>query len=146
MGIEGEDTAAILDGVDFLRDVNLGMKVDIGDKVTVVGGGNVAIDASRTALRLGAKEVTITYRRSRAEMPAGAEEVNEALSEGVKLVYLVTPVRVISLDGKLKVEFIRMELGEVDESGRRRPIPVKGSEFVGEYDTIIKAIGASQSS
>jgi len=141
MGIEGEDTAAILDGVDFLRDVNLGMKGNIGNKVLVVGGGNAAIDASRTALRLGAKEVTIAYRRTRAEMPASAEEISEALKEGVKIVYLVTPVKVISLDGKLKVEFIRMELGGVDESGRRRPIPVKGSEFVGEYDTIIKAIG-----
>ena len=141
MGIEGEDTAAILNGVDFLRDVNLGMKGNIGNEVLVVGGGNAAIDASRTALRLGAKEVTIAYRRTRAEMPASAEEISEALKEGVKIVYLVAPVRVISLNGKLKVEFIRMELGGVDESGRRRPIPVKGSEFVGEYDTIIKAIG-----
>jgi len=117
------------------------MKVDIGDKVTVVGGGNVAIDASRTALRLGAKEVTITYRRSRAEMPAGAEEVNEALSEGVKMLYLTAPVKAISVNSKIKVEFIRMELGKVDESGRRRPIPIKGSEFTDEYDTMIKAVG-----
>jgi len=141
MGIEGEDTAGAVSGVDFLREVNLGKKVDVGNKVLVVGGGNTAIDASRTALRLGAKEATIAYRRTRAEMPASAEEISEALKEGVKIVYLVTPVKVISLDGKLKVEFIRMELGGVDESGRRRPIPVKGSEFVGEYDTIIKAIG-----
>jgi len=141
MGIEGEDTAAILDGVDFLRDVNLGMKGNIGNKVAVVGGGNVAIDVSRTALRLGAKEVTIAYRRTRAEMPASAEEISEALKEGVKMLYLTAPVKVISVNNKLKVEFIWMELGGVDESGRRRPIPVKGSEFVGEYDTIIKAIG-----
>jgi len=141
MGIEGEATAGILDGVDFLRDVNLGMKGNIGNKVLVVGGGNTAIDASRTALRLGAKEATIAYRRTRAEMPASAEEISEALKEGVKIVYLVAPVKIINLNGKLKVEFIRMELGGVDESGRRRPIPVKGSEFVGEYDTIIKAIG-----
>jgi len=141
MGIEGEDTAGVVGGVDFLREVNLGKKVDVGNKVLVVGGGNTAIDASRTALRLGAKKATIAYRRTRAEMPASAEEISEALKEGVKIVYLVTPVRIISLNGKLKVEFIRMELGGVDESGRRRPIPVKGSEFVGEYDTIIKAIG-----
>jgi len=141
MGIGGENATAILDGVDFLRDVNLGRKVDIGDKVAVVGGGNVAIDAARTAIRLGAKEVTITYRRTHAEMPASDEEVDEALSEGVKILYLTTPVKVISVNGKLKVEFIWMKLGGIDKSGRRRPIPVKGSEFVSEYDTIIKAIG-----
>jgi len=141
LGIEGEATTGVLDGVDFLRDVNLGMKIDIGGKVLVVGGGNTAIDASRTALRLGAKEATIAYRRTRAEMPASAEEISEALKEGVKIVYLVTPVKVTSLNGKLKVEFIRMELGGVDASGRRRPIPMKGSEFVSEYGTMIKAIG-----
>ena len=141
IGIEGEDTAAILDGVDFLRDINLGMKVNIGDKVAVVGGGNVAMDASRTALRLGAKEVTIVYRRTRAEMPASAEEVDEALREGVKILYLTAPVKAISANSKINAEFIRMELGGIDESGRRRPIPVEGSKFVGEYDTIIKAIG-----
>jgi len=141
MGIEGETTPGIVDGVDFLREVNLGKEVNVGDKVAVVGGGNVAIDASRTALRLGAKEVTIAYRRTRAEMPASEEEIDEALEEGVEIVYLATPTMVTSVDGRLKVEFIRMELGKVDESGRRRPVPVTGSEFTGEYDLMIKAIG-----
>ena len=141
MNIEGETAAGVVDGVDLLREVNLGKKVDVGDRVAVIGGGNVAIDASRTALRLGAKEVTIVYRRTRVEMPAGAEEVDEALREGVKIVYLATPVRVMNVDGKLNIEFIKMELGEVDESGRRRPIPVEGSEFIGDYDLMIKAIG-----
>jgi len=127
--------------VDFLREVNLGRKVDVGDKVAVIGGGNVAIDASRTALRLGAKEVTIVYRRTRTEMPASDEEVEEALREGVRILYLAVPIRAMSVDGKLKVEFIQMELGKVDESGRRRPIPIAGSEFTGKYALMIKAIG-----
>jgi len=141
MGIEGEANTGVVDGIDFLREVNIGRKVNMGDKVVVIGGGNVAIDASRTALRLGAKEVTIVYRRTRAEMPASDEEIEEALKEGVRILYLAVPVRVMSVDGKLKVEFIRMELGKVDESGRRRPMPVAGSEFTGEYDLMIKAIG-----
>jgi len=141
MGIEGETTPGIVDGADFLREVNLGQDVKVGDKVIVVGGGNVAIDASRTALRLGAREVTIVYRRTRTEMPASPEEVEEALREGVKIVYLATPTRVISANGRLKIESIRMELGKVDQSGRRRPVPIEGSEFVGEYDMMIKAIG-----
>ncbi len=141
MGISGENTKPILDGVNFLKAVNLGGKVAIGSKVAVIGGGNVAIDTARTALRLGAKEVSIIYRRTRTEMPASAEEIHEALSEGVKILYLTAPSKIISVNGKLKVEFIWMKLGGIDESGRRRPVPVKGSEFVGEYDTIIKAIG-----
>ncbi|GAH35797.1 unnamed protein product, partial [marine sediment metagenome] len=99
----------------------LGMKGNIGNKVAVVGGGNVAIDVSRTALRLGAKEVTIAYRRTRAEMPASAEEISEALKEGVKMLYLTAPVKVISVNSKLKVEFIWMELGGVDTRGVRWP-------------------------
>ena len=141
MGIDGEATAGIVDGIDFLREVNLGKKVDVGDKVVVIGGGNVAIDASRTALRLGAKEATILYRRTRTEMPASDEEIDEALEEGVKIVYLAAPIRAMSMDGRLKVESIQMQLGKVDASGRRRPIPIEGSEFAGVYDTMIKAIG-----
>ena len=141
MGIEGEATACVVDGTDLLREVNLGEKVDVGDKVVVIGGGNVAIDASRTALRLGAKEVSIVYRRTRAEMPASDEEIEEALREGVKILYLAAPVRAMSVDGKLKVEFIQMELGKIDASGRRRPVPIEGSEFTEEYDLMIKAIG-----
>ncbi|UCH42851.1 MAG: FAD-dependent oxidoreductase [Dehalococcoidales bacterium] len=141
MGIEGEDTPGIIDGVDFLRDINLGNKVETGKRVMVVGGGNVAIDAARTALRIGATDVTIVYRRTRAEMPASEEEIEEALEEGVKIEYLTNPTRAMSANGKLKIEFIRMELGKVDDSGRRRPVPMEGSEFSGEYDLMIKAIG-----
>ncbi len=141
MGIEGENTSGVEDGVDFLREVNIGNKVEIGDKVLVVGGGNVAIDASRTALRLGAREVTIAYRRTRGEMPAGDEEIEEALEEGVKIVYLTTPIGVTSSGQGLNVEFTRMELSKVDESGRRRPVPLEGSESTGEYDLMIKALG-----
>lgn len=141
MGIQGEDAAAVLNGTDFLRDANLGVKTSIGDKVLVIGGGNAAIDASRTALRLGAKEVVIAYRRTYGAMPASPEEVKEALEEGVRIDFLVTPVKVSGLNGRLRVEFVRMELRSTDESGRRQPVPMKGSEFSGEYDTMIKNIG-----
>ncbi len=141
MGAEGEDTAGVVGGTEFLKEVNLGEKVKVGDRVVVVGGGNVAFDAARTALRLGAKKVTIAYRRTRAEMPASAEEIEEALKEGVNIVFLAVPLKVERKDGKLKVEIRRMELGKVDETGRRRPIPVKGSEFTEDYDLMIKAIG-----
>jgi NADH-quinone oxidoreductase subunit F len=141
MGIEGEDTPGIIDGADFLREVSLGNEVKVGDKVGVIGGGNVAIDASRTALRLGAKEVTILYRRTRAEMPASPEEIEEAIREGVNIVYLAAPVTASRANGRLNVESIRMQLGRVDQSGRRRPEPMEGSEFTEEYDTMIKAIG-----
>ncbi len=141
MGVEGETTPGVIDGVDFLREVNLGKEVDVGDKVLVIGGGNVAIDASRTALRFGAKEVTIVYRRTRAEMPASEEEIDEALEEGIKIVYLANPTGIMSVDSRLKVECIWMELGKVDASGRPRPVPIEGSEFTDEYDLMIKAIG-----
>jgi len=141
MRIEGEESHGVVDGVDFLREINLGKKVDVGDKVLVVGGGNVAIDASRTAVRLGAKEVTIVYRRTRSEMPASEEEIEEALEEEVKIEYLTNPARIKNINGKLEVDFIRMELGKVDDSGRRRPVEIPGSEFTGEYDLMIKATG-----
>ena len=104
----------------------------MGDRVAVIGGGNAAIDAARTALRLGAKEVTIIYRRTRAEMPASPEEVEEALAEGVQIQFLAAPSRIISQNGKVELECIRMELGAMDASGRRRPEPIKGSEFTTE--------------
>jgi formate dehydrogenase beta subunit len=141
MGIERENTPGVLDGVDFLRAVNLGEKVEVGDRVMVVGGGNVALDAARTALRLGAGEVTIVYRRTRKEMPASEEEIDEALEEGVKIEYLTTPTGVTGSDNGLKVRLIRMELGKVDESGRPRPVPMEGSEFTTECDLMIKALG-----
>ncbi|MBI2836366.1 MAG: FAD-dependent oxidoreductase, partial [Chloroflexi bacterium] len=142
MGVEGEDTPGVVDGVDFLRKVSLGEKVNVGDRVMVVGGGNVAIDAARTAIRLGAKDVSIVYRRARAEMPASDEEIEEALDEGINLNVLMNPSKVTpATSGKVKVEFIRMALGKIDESGRRRPVPIEGSNFTEEYDLMIKAVG-----
>ena len=99
------------------------------------------MDASRTALRLGAKEITVVYRRTRAEMPASDEEIEEAIEEGVELDYLTTPTNIESSNGKLKVTFTAMALGKVDESGRPRPVPIDGSEYTGEFDTMIKALG-----
>ena len=142
MGIPGEETAGVIHALDFLKQVNSGAKVSLGDRVAVIGGGNAAIDAARVALRLGAKEVAIVYRRSRGEMPAAAGEVDEGEQEGVKLHFLTAPVRVLSQDGRLTgIECIRMELGEPDASGRRRPIPIKNSEFAIDVDNVIIAIG-----
>lgn len=141
MEIAGEDDAAVLNGIDFLRDVNKGNKINLGKRVLVVGGGNAAIDSARTALRLGVEEVAVAYRRTYAAMPASPEEVKEAVEEGIKLDFLVAPVKISRINGRLKVEFVRMELGSMDESGRRQPVPIKGSEFSAEYDTVIKNIG-----
>ena len=141
MGVEGEDSPGVMEGVSFLRDVSLGKEVRVSERVAIIGGGNVAIDASRTALRLGAKEVTIVYRRTQAEMPAGPEEIKEALEEKVNILFLAAPSRIMRQDGQLRMECIRMELGQVDASGRRRPVPIEGSEFTMDLDTIIAAIG-----
>jgi formate dehydrogenase beta subunit len=141
LGVEGDDSPGVFDGASFLRDVNLGYKVDIGKKVAVIGGGNVAIDSARVALRLGAKEVDILYRRTRAEMPASPEEVEAALEEGINIVFLIGHIKVARKGRRLVLTCIRMELGEPDASGRRRPVPIKGSEFDTVYDSIIGAIG-----
>jgi NADH-quinone oxidoreductase subunit F len=142
MNIPGEETEGIMPGINFLRRVNLGEKVKVGEKVAVIGGGNVAIDAARTALRLGAKEVFIVYRRTRDEMPANDEEIEEAEHEKIKILYLIAPTRVITEKRKVKgLECQRMELGDFDASGRRRPVPIRGSEFVLEVDCVIPAIG-----
>ena len=141
IGVEGEESPRVMDGVNLWREVSLGRKVELGDRVAVIGGGNAAIDSARTALRLGAKEVTIVYRRTQAEMPANPEEIEEALAEGVQLYILAAPSRIISQNGHVEMESIRMELGAMDASGRRRPEPIKGSEFTMEFDTIIAAIG-----
>jgi len=141
MRIEGEDSPGVMEAITFLREVSFGRKVRLGDRVAVIGGGNVAIDAARTALRLDARDVTIIYRRTRAEMPASSEEVDGALEEGVKVVYLAAPNKIWNENGMVRLECIRMELGEPDASGRRRPVPVKGSEFIADYNTIIAAIG-----
>jgi NADH-quinone oxidoreductase subunit F len=141
IGVEGEDSPRVMECVSFLRDVSLGKEVKLGDRVAVIGGGNAAIDSARTALRLGAKEVTIVYRRTRSEMPASAEEIDGAIAEGVEVHFLAAPSRIISQDGRLELECLQMRLGEVDASGRPRPEPIEGSEFVLSFDTIIAAIG-----
>ncbi|MEA3471711.1 MAG: NAD(P)-binding protein, partial [Thermodesulfobacteriota bacterium] len=142
LNVPGEDLEGVVHGIDFLKRVNLGEKVFLGNRVAVVGGGNVAMDAVRTALRTGSKEAFILYRRTRAEMPASPEEIEEAIQEGIKMEFLAAPVKVIGSNGKVTgIECIRMELGEPDESGRRRPVPIKGSEFTLDVDAVIPAIG-----
>ena len=143
LNIPGEgEFEGFLDCVTFLKDVNLGKSEKPGDKVVVIGGGNAAIDAARTSIRLGAKEVNLVYRRSREEMPASKEEVDEAEHEGVRINYLAAPVRVLGKGGVVTgLECIRTELGEPDVTGRRRPVPIQGSEFVISADVIIPAIG-----
>jgi ferredoxin len=141
LGVEGEDLPGVIESAEFLRRVNLGERIDVGTEVGVIGGGNVAIDAARVSLRLGAKKVMILYRRTRNEMPANPDEIDAALEEGIEIVYLAAPSKVSRENGRLKLESIRMELGEPDASGRRRPVPIEGSEFVTELDTLIAAIG-----
>jgi len=142
LGVEGEDVAGVQPGVEFLRRAGLGQAEAPGKKVVVVGGGNVAVDSARTALRLGSQEVTIIYRRTRKEMPAYEDEIEEALEEGVKIEFLVAPKRFISQDGRLTgVEVIRMELGEPDASGRARPQEIPGSEYIIEVDGALASIG-----
>jgi heterodisulfide reductase subunit A len=162
--IEGEDLEGVVPGAVFLRTLNLGQQAAsskqqllaacnlqlAAKKVAVVGGGNVAIDAARSALRLGAETVTVVYRRSRAEMPASTWEVEDAEEEGVRFHFLANPIRILGQacpehgrrNGQVAgVECVRMELGEPDASGRRRPIPIEGSEFVLDVDMVIPAIG-----
>ena len=141
MRVPGEDTSGVMDCVSLLRDVNLGKRIRLGNKVAVIGGGNAAMDASRTALRIGAKEVTIFYRRTKDEMPASSEEIREALEEGVNIEFLVAPKKIWRHNGHIKMSCLRMKLGDIDASGRRRPEPLAGSEFNKEFDTIIAAIG-----
>jgi heterodisulfide reductase subunit A len=142
MKIKGEDAKGVHPALEFLDRVNSGKKVDIGNRVVVVGGGNAAIDAARTALRLGAKRVTIAYRRSREEMPAIPSEVDEAEREGVKFEFLVTPVEIlVSGNTMTGMKCVRMRLGAPDETGRKRPIPISGSEFKMSVDTAIIAVG-----
>ena len=140
MRIPGEELKGVMHGIEFLRKVNMGEKVELGERVIVVGGGNTAMDVARTALRLGAK-VTVVYRRSKAEMPANPREVEEAMEEGVEFMFLTNPVKILG-DGKVEeVELVKMRLGEPDASGRRRPIPIEGSEFRIKADNVILAIG-----
>ena len=141
MPIDGMDTPGVLIGVDFLDVVASGERPDLGERVVVVGGGNTAMDVCRSSVRLGAQEVQVLYRRTEQEMPANREEIEEAQEEGVDFHYLAAPVRITRNDDKLHIDAIRMELGEPDNSGRRRPVPIPGSEYVIEADTCIMAIG-----
>jgi NADH-quinone oxidoreductase subunit F len=142
MGIPGEDIDGVFDAIDFLREANLGKQVKIGEQVAVVGGGNSAIDAARVALRKGAKEVHILYRREKRDMPAIVEEIEAAEEEGVHIRCLTTPVKVLSKGNKVAgVECVRMELKEFDKSGRKTPSPINGSEYTMNIDTLIKATG-----
>jgi heterodisulfide reductase subunit A2 len=136
------DLEGVMNAVNWLREVNLGSRACPGRKVVVIGGGNVAVDAARVARRLGSESVTIVYRRTRQEMPAYAEEIEDALAEGIDIRYLTAPIRVIERDGKtVGIECIRTALGPPDESGRRRPVPKDGSEYVIRCDAVIPAIG-----
>ncbi|MCS7253439.1 MAG: FAD-dependent oxidoreductase [Armatimonadota bacterium] len=141
LGIDGEEHYRVIDGLTLLKRVNMGEQVSLGESVGVIGGGNVAIDASRVALRLGADNVTILYRRTRDEMPALDEEIEAALEEGVRIEPLVAPKRIIGNDDSVNIELIRMRLGAPDETGRPRPIPIEGSEFMLRFDSLIVAIG-----
>ncbi len=139
LNIEGEDLEGVIHCIDFLKKLNLGKKVSLGKNVAVIGGGNAAIDAARVAKRLGS-DVTILYRRSRKEMPANAWEVDEAEIEGIKIEFLVAPNKILGTKKMQEIECLRMELGAPDASGRRRPIPITGSEFRIPVDNVIVAI------
>jgi heterodisulfide reductase subunit A-like polyferredoxin len=147
LNIPGEDGDGVLPGVDFLRRVNLGELNKLDGQAVIVGGGDVAIDAARSALRLGAKKVTILYRRTRNEMPARENEVEDALAEGIEIQYLTAPQQILTKDNKVVgIQCIKMELGEPDSSGRRRPVPVPGSEFIVDTDWVLPAIGQTPES
>ena len=141
MGVEGEEDKGIIDCVSFLRDVCLGKDVEVGDRVAVVGGGNSAIDAARVALRLGAGEVTVVYRRTKDQMPAYASEVEEALVEGIRMQFLAAPTRIKRINGAFEMECSQMTLAGMDAGGRPKPVPVEGSVFGIKLDTIITAVG-----
>jgi len=138
--VEGEAAENVFTGTDFLHRVNEGEKVDVGDSVVVIGGGDTAIDAARVALRLGAN-ATILYRRTKAEMPAIDEEIDGALEENVKIEFLAAPIEIYANNGKATgMKCQRMELGEPDASGRRRPVPIEGDTFDLDFSTLIAAI------
>lgn len=142
MRAKGEDLPGVMGGIDFLREVALHGTVEIGDTVAIVGGGNTAMDAARTAVRLGAEKVMVLYRRTRAEMPAEDIEIIEAEEEGVEFRFLVAPIEILDRGGKAgAIHLQKMQLGEPDSSGRRRPVPIPGEEETIEVDTIISAIG-----
>jgi len=142
LAVPGEDLPQVLDAVRFLQDVAMGSRRRPGERVVVVGGGNVAIDAARTLVRLGCKEVSLLYRRSRSEMPANVEEVRQAEEEGVRLVFLTIPVEVVGEQGRVAgLRCLRAQLSDPDARGRRRPMPVEGSDHLVSADAVVTAIG-----
>jgi NADH-quinone oxidoreductase subunit F len=142
LNIPGEKLHGVLYGLSFLRDVNLGNAVKVGKRVAVIGGGNVALDVARSAIRLGAEKVEIYYRRTKKEMPAIPEEVEETLREGIEIHFLASPIRFVGKGERATgIELARMRLTEVDETGRPTPVRIEGSEFKVKADTIISAVG-----
>ncbi len=143
MRVENENAEGVLSGIDFLQEVKLKKVTSLSGKIAVIGGGNTAMDAARSALRLGADEVNIVYRRTVKEMPANKMEIDEAEEEGINFIFLTAPVKVVlDENGRAKgIECVKMELGAPDASGRRRPEPVEGSNFIMETDWVIAAIG-----
>lgn len=144
LGIDGEEVEGVSHAIEFLEKVNRGEEVSIGKRVAVIGGGDAAIDSARVALRLGAKDVRLVYRRSHIEVPAIPSEVEDAKEEGIKFMMLTTPIEVLSSDKKLTgIRCVKMRLGEPDQSGRRRPTPIPNSEFTLALDDLIVAVGQS---
>jgi len=141
MTMRGDKSTGVVDGLSFLRDMNLGKTTNIGIKVAIIGGGNVAMDSARTAMRLGAKEATLIYRRSREEMLCSKGEVEQAEAEGVMFAFQISPIDIVSNDGTVNLKCIRTMLGQPDESGRPQPIPIQDSEFSLQFDTLIFAVG-----
>ncbi|MGZ6238832.1 MAG: FAD-dependent oxidoreductase [Syntrophales bacterium] len=146
LNIPGEDAKGVYGALEMLKKLNTGGKVNLRGDVVVIGGGNSAVDAARSAIRLGAKSVTICYRRTRSDMPAHGAEIRSAQEEGVKIEYLEAPVRIVSRSGRATgLDMLRMKQGTIDESGRRRPEPVNGSEFFRPANTVIVGIGQQPS-
>ncbi|HOX28200.1 MAG TPA: NADH-quinone oxidoreductase subunit NuoF, partial [bacterium] len=142
MKVEGEDLQGVYPALEFLRDYNLGKKINVGKSAAVIGGGNAAIDAARTLLRLGCKDVHLVYRRTREEMPAAEEEIIEAFKEGVQPLFLAAPEKIVGKDGNVaELKCKRMALGDFDASGRRRPVAVEGTDFSLKVDMVVPAIG-----